>query len=678
MKRHHYLIQSIILLYTIASVNNLTASLAQQAQAQLESCAYSQAISSYTQLINQQPDNCEYWYNLGYCYRIQKQIHKAVECFSKVIELYQQFGSAYAQLGECYSALGNNDDALHTFQKGLIEQPTHIYLHIALARLHVKQSNNCCANACFEHAMRLNPKDTALLLEYAQFLCAQRQYFHAYELYKQVGQLYPESTQARYNIAYALKRLGNYDQAAQLYEAIIAQDPEHANAHFSLAGARLIQGDLLSGFAEYEWRWKRGDMAPRTFSKPVWDGTAQPGTTILLHAEQGFGDTFQFIRYAQSIHDLGMNVVAVVQPALVTIISQCPYIDQVVAMGQPIPAFDVHAPLLSLPYILKTTLETIPHASAYLHADEALTSTWRDALAHDTGIKIGVCWQGNTGYNDAFLQSVVAEKSIAPQLLTHLTTIPGTSWYSLQRESKDCEQTYELPIKKFDSLFDRVHGRFMDTAALIKNLDLVITVDTSIAHLAAGLGARVWLLLPEPCDWRWLLDRTDSPWYPTMKLFRQSNCGSWNNVLDQLHHELHALIIKRNAQESNSILTEISVGELIDKITILELKQLHISDAQKLQNIEHELESLLTTYQEHVNETEQIKQLKQDLYNVNKQLWDIEDAIRDKERAKEFDELFIAIARSVYICNDKRCHVKRLINQATQSTITEEKSYAPY
>ncbi len=678
MKRHHYLRQIIVSICATIFLQPISAtSLVSLAQEQLEAGNYSHAITSYLQLLKEDPTDHQSRYNLGYCYCKQKQITQAIDCFTTIITQQPNFTNAYALLGECYEQLHDYQRAEELFKAGIAQEATHAYLHVALARLYVRQSQHANAHSYFKHALACAPTNSALILEYAQFLCAQRQYHEAYELYKQVEQLNPDNVDARYNVAYALKRLGNYDQAAHVYQSIIAQHPDHANAHFSLAGVQLIQGDLINGFEQYEWRWKRGDMSPRTFNKPLWDGIIVPGQTILLHAEQGLGDTFQFIRYAECIHEQGMRVVAVVQPALVQLLSLCPYLDQVVAMGKPIPSFDVHAPLLSLPRLFKTKLTTIPHQTPYIYADEQLIKEWSKRVSANK-LNIGICWQGNTGYTDPFLQSVVSEKSIPIELLTQLSSTAHTAFYSLQRESKDYDYIANTTITTFDASFDRAHGRFMDTAALIKNLDLVITVDTSIAHLAGALGVPVWLLLPEPCDWRWLLERTDSPWYPTMKLFRQTECGEWNTVVAQVSHELQQLLVKRSAQQSTTISTPVSVGELIDKITILELKQLNIDDEKKLQNIEHELELLLKTYQEHVIPTNRIEQLRTELYNTNKQLWDIEDAIRDKERAKEFDNDFIAIARSVYICNDKRCHIKRLINQTTQSNIVEEKSYAPY
>jgi hypothetical protein len=199
--------------------------------------------------------------------------------------------------------------------------------------------------------------------------------------------------------------------------------------------------------------------------------------------------------------------------------------------------FDFHAPLVSLPYILHTTEETIPTKIPYLFPDSAFELYWRHQLAQDKKLKVGICWQGNKGYRTAFLRAAVAAKSVSIQTFAPLAELPGISLYNLQKingeeQLQELDDTFALHI--FEGNFDELHGRFMDTAAVIKNLDLVITIDTSIAHLAAGLGTKTWVLIPEPPDWRWMIDRTDTPWYPNMRLFRQHAQGDWDTVIQDI------------------------------------------------------------------------------------------------------------------------------------------------
>lgn len=683
MKHIEYCNALLVFFYIITTLQTISlfsseAELFAQGNELLLQQQYNQAVECYTKALNNNHHCYQALYNAGYCYLMQHKYQAAADYFKKSITTQPAYAKAYAQLGICFCAEHSYEHALKTWHEGILHDPACGDLHRLIIRMHNQDGNYDAAEKQFERALEHCSQDSSLLLEYAHALCAQNKNEKAYEIYKRVQLLEPDSIDARYNIAYALKRLGKHEDALLFYQHIVNQQPDHANAHFGVATTNLILGNLQRGFDEYEWRWKRGDMAPRTFKQPIWDGSSLEDKTILLHAEQGFGDTFQFIRYAQITQSMGARTIVVAQPALFSILSLCPYIDQVIVMGKPIPLFDVHAPLLSLPRIIKTSLDTIPSSIPYLYADEKLTQQWCSKFSKNAHFKIGICWQGNTGYTDPFLQSVVAQKSISAQLFKAISEIEGVQLYSLQRESNGFDDASAFSVITFDKEFDRVNGRFMDTAAVIKNLDLVITVDTSIAHLAGGLGAPVWVLLPEPCDWRWLCNRSDSPWYPTMKLFRQSSSGNWDSVLQNIYEQLKQLVIEHTKKHTTSIQAEVSVGELVDKITILELKKLHFSDEQKLKNIEHELEILLNTYRTKVTQSSKIKQLKQELYTVNKQLWDIEDAIRNKERHKSFDQEFISIARSVYVCNDKRCHIKGLINEQTQSDIIEEKSYAPY
>ena len=350
-----------------------------------------------------------------------------------------------------------------------------------------------------------------------------------------------------YNTAYTLKKCGRIKEAMPYYEAALKRNPNHAEAHFSLGLAYLITGDFKQGWAEYEWRWQRNSqLSPRDFSQPMWNGEPLNGKTILLHAEQGLGDTFQFVRYAKLIKEqYGGIVLFASQRPLHTFVTRCcPYIDKVVTLDAIPKTFDVHAPLLSLPYILKSEEDTIPKEIPYIFPDQALTEFWRKRLSKDTHLKVGICWQGNSKYSTPFLRSVVAAKSIQMNKFSHLAFVPGVTFYSLQRETgtdqlKSMSTDFELVT--FEEDFDKSHGRFMDTAAVIKNLDLVITVDTSIAHLSAAIGTPVWTFLPEPPDWRWMLNRPDTPWYPNMRLFRQTKQGDWDSVMLKVRNELNEL-----------------------------------------------------------------------------------------------------------------------------------------
>ncbi len=358
----------------------------------------------------------------------------------------------------------------------------------------------------------------------------------------------PESRSVSYNITYLLKRLGNLDDAIAMLEHLVQKHPDYALAHFSLSTSYLMRGDFERGWREYEWRWQAYKEKPRAYpDAQLWSGESVAGKTVLLYAEQGLGDTLQFIRYAQQLKKNGATVLVQTQPQLHALLALCPFIDAVYDWTKkPTRSFDFYCPLMSTPYICKTMIHSIPADIPYLFADEHLISLWQPIIKNNDQFSIGICWQGNAQYSTAMLRQAVAAKSLNVHHFKPLSSIPGVRIYNLQK----CDGNEQLTpddtwLIQFDEDFDGSHGRFMDTAAVMKNLDLIITVDTSIAHVAGGLGVPVWVLLPKPADWRWMLDRSDSPWYPTMRLFRQQTSGDWETVMQKIYHELLMIVARR-------------------------------------------------------------------------------------------------------------------------------------
>jgi len=302
----------------------------------------------------------------------------------------------------------------------------------------------------------------------------------------------------------------------------------------------LITGRFEEGWEEHEWRWRmrQSSMVERTFPVPLWGGEPIAGRTILLHAEQGLGDTLQFCRYAPLIEP-GARVIVEVQAPLARLVSRMPGIAQVVVRGQALPPFDLHCPLLSLPRAFGTTLATVP-GKPYLAADPADSASWRERLAALPGLKVGLVWAGEPRENWPKLAAIDARRSMALKTLAQLGDAAGVSFISLQK-GKPAAQATDPPAGM--SLVDHTAELkdFADTAALIENLDLVICVDTSVAHLAGGMGKPVWLLNRFDTCWRWLLDRDDSPWYPTLRQFRQPSPGDWLAVVARVRDALQRL-----------------------------------------------------------------------------------------------------------------------------------------
>jgi len=414
----------------------------------------------------------------------------------------------------------------------------------SLARLYYQAGRMQDAELNYAYAASFQ-RDFNILHEYANTLSINNKHAQAIPIYEYLTKVFPTNFKIKHNLACALKESGHIDQALAIYDQVLVTVPNNAEVHVARALGNFKKGNLLEGWTEYEWRWKQAGMQPRVFDKPEWDGGPLHGKRILLHAEQGLGDTFQFIRYAKIAKEQGGYVIAMIQEPLFDIMLLCPYIDEVVGLytHTSLPEFDCHAALMTVPAIVKTTLDTIPYPDQYLQAKPELVTYWKEKLAANTNFKIGVCWQGNAFYKDTLLQVTVMHKSIHPQMLQAMCDIPNVSVYSLQKVT-GVAHPEQIPssITIFDEEFDKAHGRFMDTAAVMCNLDLIITIDTSTAHLSAALGVPTWVLLPEPADWRWLNERTDTPWYSTMTLFRQQTPGQWQPVLDRIVHELQLLI----------------------------------------------------------------------------------------------------------------------------------------
>jgi tetratricopeptide (TPR) repeat protein len=349
-------------------------------------------------------------------------------------------------------------------------------------------------------------------------------------------------SEVHHNIGFTLaERYGDHARALKYYEQALALNAKNIETHFCAALSYLACGNLATGFKEYEYRWHRGINNSRNFLEPLsnlWDGKAPLyGKTIVLRAEQGLGDTLQFIRYALLLKQQGAFVVAEVQNQLVPLLKHCGYLDQVIAIGSSLPLFDYQIPLMSLAHLMKTTLATVPATIPYLYPKEELCREWHQQLQAETRFKIGICWHGDMAHGSA--------KFMPLREFIPLLKRPDVKVYSLQLYN-GLEQLKELPegvqLEQFPESFDKKRGSFMDTAAVMKNLNLVITVDTSIAHLAGGLGVPVWVVLPFPAEWRWLMHRCDSPWYPTMTVFRQAVQNQWQPVMQSMLKVLDELI----------------------------------------------------------------------------------------------------------------------------------------
>lgn len=339
--------------------------------------------------------------------------------------------------------------------------------------------------------------------------------------YTRALELDPDLYDARVALATCYQASGMVDEALSACDTVLAAAPEHAEAHWNKALLLLLKGDYQAGWQEYEWRWKKRNFTSplRSFAQPRWQGEPAFGKTILIHAEQGFGDTLQFSRYIPLVAARCDRVVLECHPPLVALMESLAENLDVVAMGHPLPEYDLHLPLLSLPLIFGTVVETIPGYVPYLTPPDDRLALWCGTVMEEKRFKVGLCWAGKS-YPDP-------QRSCPVGKLAPLAEVDDVSWYSLQ---VGWDGGLPLPMTDFTAHLND----FSDTAALISQLDLVITVDTAVAHLAGALGKPTWVLLTHAPDWRWMLDRGDTPWYPTARLFRQKHPFAWRELVQEV------------------------------------------------------------------------------------------------------------------------------------------------
>jgi hypothetical protein len=368
--------------------------------------------------------------------------------------------------------------------------------------------------------------------------------------YEQALRLHPRYAEAHTNLGSAFKEQGRLEEALACYELALALDPDAVSTRWNRSLAWLQLGNYAQGWPEYEWRWRRQGTPPRAFAQPRWDGAPLQGRTILLHGEQGLGDMLQFVRYAPLVKERGGTVLLAAPPGLVSLLSSCPGVERVVPENEALPPFDAHLPLMSLPAVFGTTLATVPAAVPYLAAEPERLARWRERLAGVPGFKVGTAWQGNPRHQwDRHRSFPLAQ-------LEPLAHVEGVTLVSLQK-GPGSEQL-ALPGDRFPVLdlgpeLDGGGAAFVDTAAVMCCLDLMVCCDTAVAHLAGALGVPVWVALAAVVDWRWLLGREDSPWYPTMRLFRQDRLGKWAPVFVRMAAALERLVAERRRAEAGAV-----------------------------------------------------------------------------------------------------------------------------
>ncbi len=501
--------------------------------AQAQGCRFEAAEVSFRQAIRLRPDYPEAHNNLGNALGSRGKREEAVASYREAIRLSPSYAKAHHNLGRAQAGLGRHAEAESSFRESLRLQPGEAGvindLGIALAATGRLEE----AAEAYREAIRIRPDHAEAHNNLGNVLRDLRRTEESLVCFDDALKHRPAYAEAINNRAISLGNLGRLDEAAACYTRSLSLQPENPYTHLNRAMAWLRGGRFELGWPEYEWRWRRKETPRPKFIQPPWNGAPLGGRTVLLYAEQGSGDTLQFIRYAPMVRGRGGRVVVQCPEGMMNLLSRCPGIDRLVPRGGPLPDFDVHAALMTLPSLFHTELATTPAEIPYLFADEELVGDWRRRLADVPGFRVGVVWQGNPKFGNDRARSYPL-KAIAP-----LARLGGVSLISLQVENGlDQLKDVDFPVLNFGADLMHAAGMFMDAAAIARNLDLVVACDSAVAHLAGGLGVPVWLGLPHSGDWRWLEGRTDSPWYPTMRLFRQPAPGDWDTVFGRMAGEL--------------------------------------------------------------------------------------------------------------------------------------------
>ena len=532
-----------------------------------------QAISR--QILLQDPYCAEPWFCLGLVADETGDPAEAEGCYRRALALEPRFPAAHNNLGKILIAQGLKEEAAECFRHATQQQPDDVGFRLNLAHALAELDRDADALDAFRAVLLLDPDQLDAHREAARLLFRLRRYAEAAEHRRHLLRLIGRLPETLNDLAVALVAAGDFDAAAATLDEALAMAPEfpatsnhlgicrlrqgrvgeaiglfdravelesdYADARLNRGCAHLLQGDLARGWPDYEWRFRVDVRTARDFPQPRWDGSPQPDSTLLVWCEQGLGDVLQFIRYAPIARRHVGRLVVLAPARLIPLLKTCPGIDRLVPQDEPPGDFDLHAPLASLPAILGSELKNLPSTVPYLSADPQQVGVWRGRLAELGGFRVGIAWQGTPQYREDHRRSIPLER------FSPLAEVEGVTLVSLQK-GYGAEQLEAISwrdrVIDLGCMTDAHDAAFLDTAAVMENLDLLIVSDSAVAHLAGALARPVWLALPAVPDWRWLMEVESSPWYPTMTLFRQLQTGDWKGVFERIADRLAGRVQK--------------------------------------------------------------------------------------------------------------------------------------
>jgi tetratricopeptide (TPR) repeat protein len=498
------------------------------------------AVIAYNRSLAIVPNAVQVINNLGNAYAVGGEYDKAITCFRRALQLAPDRPEFLTNMGNALRRKGEPDLAVNFFERSLALRPDVTHVMCNLADVLQKRGENDRAIEWCNKALQVDPKCVDAFNTIGAIHAAKGDLDAAMACFQKAMEIHPDQSSTLNNMGNVLHTQGRIQEAIDVYQRCLKEAPDYALVHWNLGLMYLMLGDFAKGWPESEWRFKVKQFGPRTsFNRACWDGSDLTGKRILLHAEQGFGDVLQFIRYVPPLARSGARISMAAHAELHRLLRGVGnkfgelggYVENWVIPDGSLPEYDFHCPIMVLPRVLNTTLENIPTDIPYLWPEEELASHWRKRMKNKPGLKVGLAWAGRPSHpNDR-------HRSFPLAMLAPLAGVSGVTFFSLQKGAA-AGQTAETPFEIVDWTGDL--NDFADTAAMIANLDLVISADTAVVHLAGAMGKPVWVLLPFVPDWRWMLDREDTPWYPQMRLFRQKKIGDWDPVIARVVQALES------------------------------------------------------------------------------------------------------------------------------------------
>ncbi len=493
---------------------------------------YDEAETHFRRAVELEPGNSEFHASLGAFLAGQNRTDEALAAYRQALDVNPGHESTTLILGNYLVHLERFGEAADVFRRGVEHHPENSIFSNDLAGCLWNLGQHGEAVDVYRKLVKADPANIDGLRNLATALRMMEQTEEAEAICRRAVKLAPGDPLTQDCLGNILVDLGHVEEGLAAYGAALDLVPGNADIHSHRALARLLSGDLKGGFEEYEWRWKVSSFPAsiRNIPRPVWDGSPLDGQTILLHGEQGAGDTFHFARYAPMVAERGGRVLVGCQPGPRRVLQSLAGVDRVATEGDAV-SFDCHAPLMSLPHIFGTTRETIPADVPYLFAEEELSAAWEKRLEAFEGLKVGVAWRGGPSHAQD------RKRSLPDEVLAPLGDIPGVDVFSLQKLPSGT--VFQVPAG-FTDLAPELND-FADTAAAMDRLDLIVSVDTSVAHLAGAMARPIWIMLPKVPEWRWFMEGEGSPWYPQARLFRQGEAGDWKGVVKRVADALKSM-----------------------------------------------------------------------------------------------------------------------------------------